>query len=149
MKSLFISILFFCSALLTAKAQPIIKGKDTLNWVDGAGKKQGKWILRQVLNRYVPISMFDRPKTGFAVPLAEWLRGPLRDWAEEMLAEDRLRREGYLDPKIVRQRWTEVLKGNGNWHFHVWDILMFQAWLESICPAKSSTGNLLHPQGAR
>ena len=69
---------------------------------------------------------------GFAVPLGAWLKGPLRDWAESLLAEDRLRQEGFLNPQQVRALWTKVLKGIGNWHFHIWDILMFQAWLESI-----------------
>ena len=112
-------------------------------------KKQGKWILRQVLKKYVPVSMFDRPKAGFAVPLAAWLRGPLRDWAEEMLTEDRLRREGYFNPKIVRSRWTQVLRGIGNWHSHVWDILMFQAWLQSNARPESSPLSVVRTQETR
>jgi asparagine synthase (glutamine-hydrolysing) len=107
-------------------------------------KKQGKWILREVLKKYVPVGMFERPKTGFAVPLSDWLRGPLRTWAEELLKEDRLQREGYLDPKMVRLRWAQVLKGDGNWHFQVWNILMFQAWLEVNSRAVSSTVSFLH-----
>jgi asparagine synthase (glutamine-hydrolysing) len=99
---------------------------------------EGKWIVRRLLNRYVRRELFERPKMGFAVPLGAWLRGPLRDWAESLLAEDRLRQEGFLNPKQVRARWNKVLKGIGNGQFHIWDILMFQAWLESI----SKTGSL-------
>jgi len=101
--------------------------------------EQTKWILRRVLEKYVPSSLFERPKTGFAVPLSDWLRGPLRGWAEDMLAEERLRRQGYLDPKLVRSRWAQVLKGAGNWQFHVWDVLMFQGWLDSACRLPEET----------
>jgi len=110
-------------------------------------KKQGKWILREVLKKYIPVSMFERPKSGFAVPLSDWLRGPLRSWAEELLKEDRLQREGYLDPKMVRSRWTQVLQGKGNWHFQIWNVLMFQAWLEVNSRPVSSTLSFAHPMG--
>lgn len=91
---------------------------------------QGKWLLRQVLYRYVPKEMIERPKQGFAIPLDSWLRGPLRDWAEDLLDETRLRREGFLRPEIVRQKWREHLSGRRNWQYWLWNVLVFQAWRE-------------------
>jgi asparagine synthase (glutamine-hydrolysing) len=94
---------------------------------------EGKWMLKTLLHRHVPRGLVDRPKMGFAVPVGEWVRGPLRDWAESLLAEDRLRREGYLDPAVVRAEWERHLK-SGDRQFQVWNVLMFQAWLEKTRP---------------
>lgn len=93
---------------------------------------QGKWALRQVLYRHVPSELIERPKSGFAIPVGQWLRGPLRDWAEELLDEGRLRREGYLDPGPVRVAWMQHLSGACDWTARLWTILMFQSWLESV-----------------
>lgn len=90
---------------------------------------RGKWLLRQVLYRHVPVKMIDRPKQGFGIPLDSWLRGPLRDWAENLLDEHRLRREGYLHVELVRQKWQEHLSGGRNWQYWLWNVLMYQAWL--------------------
>ncbi|MET0688686.1 MAG: asparagine synthase (glutamine-hydrolyzing), partial [Methyloceanibacter sp.] len=89
---------------------------------------KGKWLLRQVLYRHVPKALVERPKSGFAIPLGQWLRGPLRAWAEELLSEKRLGEGGLLTPAPIRARWAEHLEGTRNWHASLWPVLMFQAW---------------------
>jgi len=91
---------------------------------------QGKWPLRQILQRYVPAHIVERPKMGFSVPIDEWLRGPLRGWAEELIAPDRLAREGLLEPTVVRGAWSALLGGQRHGALGLWAVLMLQAWRE-------------------
>ncbi|HEY8277331.1 MAG TPA: asparagine synthase (glutamine-hydrolyzing) [Methyloceanibacter sp.] len=92
---------------------------------------KGKWLLRQLAYRHVPKALLDRPKSGFAVPIGAWLRGPLRDWGEALLQPGRLEDGGLLDAAPIRARWEEHLDGRRNWHGSLWTVLMFQAWREA------------------
>ena len=90
----------------------------------------GKVVLRRLLSRYLPRELFERPKTGFDPPLAEWLRGPLRAWAEDLLSSERLRSQGLIHPAPIRSRWQELLSGKAGREYSLWSVLMFQSWLE-------------------
>jgi asparagine synthase (glutamine-hydrolysing) len=92
---------------------------------------KGKWLLREALCRYVPRKLMKRPKQGFGIPIDQWLRGSLRDWAESLLSESRLQQEGYLNTKLVRSVWEDHCAGRGNREHDLWCVLMFQSWLES------------------
>ena len=91
---------------------------------------QGKWILKKILNQYVPKNLIDRPKMGFAIPLDSWLRGPLRDWAENLLNEKKLQQDGYFNSKLIRNKWNEHLSGKKNWHYQLWNVLLYQACID-------------------
>lgn len=92
-------------------------------------KGQGKWVLRQVLNKYVPQNLFDRPKSGFAIPIGAWLRGPLRDWAESLLSNERFIEDGTFNIEAINNQWKEHLSGHKDNSKKLWVILMFQAWM--------------------
>jgi len=98
----------------------------------------GKWLLRRLLHRYVPAALVERPKAGFGVPVGDWLRGPLRPWAEDLLGPARLRHDGLLAPDPVRRLWAEHLSGRYDRQFELWDVLMLQAWLDARRPGTSS-----------
>ena len=110
---------------VVAAAWRVPFGLQTRGWT-------GKQPLRQILEKFVPRSLFERPKKGFGVPIAEWLRGPLRDWGEEYLSASRLNREGYFHAAPIRQKWEEHQSGRVDWAYHLWDVLMFQTWLENV-----------------
>jgi asparagine synthase (glutamine-hydrolysing) len=95
----------------------------------------GKWILRQVLYKYVPSEIVERPKMGFSVPLDSWLRKELREWAEDLLSVESLSRPGILNVQAVRTKWKEHISGARNWQYLLWDVLMFQDWLAQSVPA--------------
>jgi asparagine synthase (glutamine-hydrolysing) len=99
---------------------------------------RSKWLLRQVLYQYVPEALIERPKMGFAIPIGAWLRGPLRAWAESLLDTRRLQDQGFFHPEPIRQKWAEHLAGRYNWQYWLWNVLMFQAWLEEQGTAPAS-----------
>ncbi|MEA2163633.1 MAG: hypothetical protein QOK37_1760 [Thermoanaerobaculia bacterium] len=108
---------------------------------------KGKWILRQLLSRYVPEALFERPKMGFGIPLDDWLRGPLRDWAESLLDERRLLNESFFQVDAIRTKWDEHLSARGEWQAYIWTALMFQAWLDREAARDATSAACVIVQG--
>ena len=100
-------------------------------------KGQAKWLLRQVLYRHVPAQLVDGPKAGFSVPIGDWLRTDLRNWAEDLLDESKLRDAGFFDPAPIRKLWNDHLSGVRNGQYALWNILMFEAWRRVYHPSAS------------
>jgi asparagine synthase (glutamine-hydrolysing) len=92
---------------------------------------EGKIVLKRVLEQYLPKDLFDRPKMGFGVPIGDWLRGDLREWAEDLLSAQGLRDDGFFDAELVRAIWSDHLSGRRNWQYMLWTVLMFQGWARS------------------
>ena len=92
---------------------------------------KGKQILRKILYKYVPKELIERPKQGFGIPLGDWLRGPLKEWSEDLLGQSKLENGGFFNSSVIRATWKEHLKGKRNWEHSLWNVLMFQAWLDS------------------
>tara|TARA_A100001388_G_C28597560_1_gene416535 strand:- start:18 stop:746 length:729 start_codon:yes stop_codon:yes gene_type:complete len=91
---------------------------------------KGKWVLRKLLKRYLPTHLFQRPKSGFSVPIGEWLKGPLKEWAEELIDSNRLKNEAFFNHDAVHKKWQEHLTGKKDWSNLIWSILIFQIWLK-------------------
>jgi asparagine synthase (glutamine-hydrolysing) len=102
---------------------------------------QSKWPLRQILYKHVPRELIERPKQGFGIPIGAWLRGPLRQWAEALIDPCRLSAESFFRPEPIREMWAEHQSGRANNEHHLWDVLMFQAWLERKSESPSGSGS--------
>ena len=92
---------------------------------------KGTWLLKQLLYRKVPQAMMDRPKLGFGIPLEHWLRGPLKEWAEDLLSVESLQKHSVFNPDPIRKMWDEHMSGKRRWHHQLWNVLMFQAWMDT------------------
>lgn len=89
-----------------------------------------KWILKQILYKHIPKNLIDRPKMGFSVPLDQWLRGPLKDWAERLLDPKKIEQQGFFKADFISKKWQQHQTGFRNWQYQLWNILIFQQWLE-------------------
>ena len=103
----------------------------------------GKYLLRKVLHNYVPQKLVERPKMGFGMPVGTWLRGPLRDWAQDLLAPELLQRQGFLRPEPVHRAWQRHQNCTSDWQYQLWSILMFQAWLNATLPVVTDEGSCI------
>jgi asparagine synthase (glutamine-hydrolysing) len=94
---------------------------------------RGKWLLRQIAYKYLPEALLERPKMGFGVPIGEWLKGPLKSWAEDLLSPAGLSAAGLLDPGPIEKKWSEHQTGIRNWQHFLWNVLMLEAWRRDNC----------------
>jgi asparagine synthase (glutamine-hydrolysing) len=102
--------------------------------------REGKWLLKRVLHNYVPAPLIERPKMGFGIPVNQWVRGPLRDWAEDLISRDRIQQDGFLNPRFIRELWSRHLDGLSAEGDRLWQVLMFQAWLAASAGPRAMQG---------
>jgi asparagine synthase (glutamine-hydrolysing) len=104
-------------------------------------QSQSKWALKTILAKNIPQNLWDRPKKGFGIPINEWLRGPLKEWAHDLLTSNKIREDGYFNNQLIESLWSQHLSGSNDWGPQLWDVLMFQSWYIDL---KDSTSNR-HP----
>ena len=116
---------------VAGELKDLVKTLDRGLLTEAEFQKAKKRLLKDITHKFVPKEIMKRPKMGFGVPIDSWLRGPLKEWAEDLLDEKKIKEDGFLNAKVIKVKWNEHISGRRNWQYHLWDVLMFQAWLEA------------------